>query len=125
MKNIKKYVLSTQESDIYKMIPLGLENAKRVKDISNALKLEDREIHNAINSMCRKNIPICSSRKEPFGVYIPLTEDERRIGLVSLSNQANSMTQRIELVGSIDLKTWRNTIATTVQTNLDDEVKHD
>ncbi|MFW3539769.1 hypothetical protein [Vagococcus fluvialis] len=119
---MSKYVLNPQESNIYKMIPLGLENAKRVKDIAVPLNLEERDIHNAIHSMCRKNIPICSSRKEPFGVYIPLTEDERRIGLISLSNQANSMTQRIELVGSINLKTWRSTIATTVQTNLDDEV---
>jgi len=62
------------------------------------------------------------SRKEPFGVYIPLTEDERRIGLVSLSNQANNMTRRIELVGNIDLKTWRETISTTVQPTLDGEV---
>lgn len=122
---MNKYVLSPQESDIYKMIPLGLENAKRVKDIAVPLKLEERDIHSAINSMCRKNIPVCSSRKEPFGVYIPLTEDERRIGLVSLSNQANNMTQRIELVGSIDLKTWRDTISTTVQTKLDDEVSYD
>jgi len=119
---MNKYVLSTQESDIYKMIPLGLENAKRVKDIAAPLNLEERDIHNAINSMCRKNIPICSSRKEPFGVYIPLTEDERRIGLVSLSNQANNMTRRIELVGNIDLKTWRETISTTVQPTLDGEV---
>lgn len=119
---MNKYVLSTQESDIYKMIPLGLENAKRVKDIATPLNLEERDIHNAINSMCRKNIPICSSRKEPFGVYIPLTEDERRIGLVSLSNQANNMTRRIELVGKIDLKTWRETISTTVQPTLDGEV---
>lgn len=122
---MNKYVLSPQESDIYKMIPLGLENAKRVKDIAVPLKLEERDIHSAINSMCRKNIPVCSSRKEPFGVYIPLTEDERRIGLVSLSNQANNMTQRIELVGSIDLKTWRDTISTTVQIKLDDEVSYD
>jgi len=119
---MNKYVLNTQESDIYKMIPLGLENAKRVKDIATPLNLEERDIHNAINSMCRKNIPICSSRKEPFGVYIPLTEDERRIGLVSLSNQANNMTRRIELVGNIDLKTWRDTISTTVQPTLDGEV---
>ncbi|UNM90404.1 hypothetical protein [Vagococcus sp. CY52-2] len=121
MKNLKKYVLSTQESSIYEMIPHGLENAKRVKDISTPLKLDEREVHNAINSMCHKNIPICSSRKEPFGVYIPLNEEERRIGLVSLTNQVNNMSARVELVGRIDLNSWEETIETTYQAKLHDE----
>lgn len=119
---MNKYLLSPQESKVFKMIPRGLENAKRLEYIYKPLNLREREVNIAIQSMCRKNIPICSSRKEPFGVYIPLDEEERRVGLNALNSQVNNMEQRIKLVENIDLDTWEDTIVITEQTRLEKEL---
>lgn len=106
-----KIELSVIQESVLEQIPRSSENPKRISDIATATGLSTREVHSVINTLTMKGIPVCASRSgESKGVYIPLTEQERAAGLVSLQNQVTDMTNRVKNVKQADLK-WHKKLA--------------
>lgn len=57
---------------------------------------------------CDFGHPIVSSKKEPFGYFMPRTEEEKRIGLSAYKKQITTSTSVVEAVESVDLESyWR------------------
>ena len=106
-----KIELTIIQQTVLGQIPRGSDKPAIVADISRVLGLDTREIYSVINSLTAKGIPICAIRSgENKGVFIPVTEQERADGLISLQNQVKEMVVRVGNVQKADLN-WHEKLA--------------
>lgn len=102
-----KKQLSVIESSVYELLPRGRENRKSIKSICKLIDLDERSVQSIINRLIiSHNIPIVADRRGEGGVFIPLTEEERRVALISIKRQVAEMQKRVEAVENIDLDNW-------------------
>lgn len=67
--------------NIIELIPIGVANAIKQKELAAITGLSEREVRAAVLSARRKGVPICSGDK---GYWIPLDVDEAMIGYRAL-----------------------------------------
>lgn len=116
-----KKELSVIETSILELIPRGREKRITLKDMMKAIDLDERTLQSVISRLVFSyGIPICATREKfnGSGIYIPLSEKERREGLVSIKAQTQSMTERINIVESANLNTWNKGLTYNYQDKL-------
>lgn len=80
---------------VYALLPSSQLDLITVHDIAEDLGLNDRSINDAITRLIieyRK--VIVGNRKPPYGMFVPQTEEERRIGASAYRAQINRMIKR-------------------------------
>lgn len=118
---LNKKELSVIETAVLELIPRGREKRITLKDMMKAIDLDERTLQAVISRLVFSyGIPICATREKFIGsgIYIPLTEKERIEGLISIKAQTQSMTDRIEIVESADLKNWNKGLTYNYQEKL-------
>ncbi|MEG0285296.1 MAG: hypothetical protein RR494_04495 [Vagococcus sp.] len=118
---MNKKELSVIETAVLELIPRGREKRITLKDMMKAIDLDERTLQAVISRLVFSyGIPICATREKFIGsgIYIPLTEKERIEGLISIKAQTQSMTDRIEIVESADLKNWNKGLTYNYQEKL-------
>lgn len=86
-------------------IPKGDAAPIKIVDLSKLLNIEERTIHAMISSLINDyKIPICSRRTLNAGIFIPLTDEQRAYGLVSIKSNVNNLNKRVLTVENADLK---------------------
>lgn len=117
-----KKELSVIETAVLELIPRGREKRITLKDMMKAIDLDERTLQSVISRLVFSyGIPICATREKfnGSGIYIPLSEKERREGLVSIKAQTQSMTERINIVESADLSNWNKGLTYNRQEELE------
>ena len=103
--------LTTLESDVLDLIPIGGERKMPLKGISELLGIEERSVYYVVNSLVKKGVPIVATRTgKNRGYYIASNAVELGEGIVSFANQVRDMENRIELLLHSDLKDWQSNI---------------
>lgn len=119
---LTKKELSVIETAVLELIPRGREKRITLKDMMKAIDLDERTLQSVISRLVFSyGIPICATREKfnGSGIYIPLSEKERREGLVSIKAQTQSMTERINIVESADLSNWNKGLTYNRQEELE------
>lgn len=74
---------TVRELEYLALIPYGAENARTRANIARGLGLDptkksDMRAFDELTASCReKGLPICASKRAPFGLYFPNSKDER------------------------------------------------
>lgn len=91
------------------LLPRGSENPMPLKEVASLLHLDKRTVLEYANAISiHYGVPILASRKyQRNGLYIPVTEKERREGLIPLKNQVLEMTKRIDAIEKAELLEMR------------------
>ena len=119
---LSKKELSVIETAVLGLIPRGREKRITLKDMMKSIDLDERTLQLVISRLVFSyGIPICATREKNIGsgVYIPLSEKERKEGLQSIKAQTKSMTERIEIVESADLSSWNKGLTYNYQSKLE------
>lgn len=118
---LNKKELSVIETAVLELIPRGREKRITLENIMKAIDLDKRTLQAVISRLVFSyGIPICATREkfDGSGIYIPLTNKERIEGLISIKAQTQSMTDRIAIVESANLKTWNKDLTYNYQSQL-------
>lgn len=103
--------LTTIESDVLDLLPIGGERKMPLKDIGNLLGINERTIYQVVSSLVRKGVPIVASRNGlERGYYIATDEQERLDGTRAYKEQIKDMQERIGFLYKIDLNQWQENI---------------
>ena len=119
---LNKKELSVIETAVLELIPKKRKKRITLKDMMKAIDLDERTLQSVISRLVFSyGIPICATREKfnGSGIYIPLSEKERRDGLVSIKAQTQSMTERINIVESANLNTWNKDLIYNHQDKLE------
>lgn len=102
--------LNSYEYTLLQAIPKGRENRKLIPMIAQALGTNQRQIYEDINHLIIKyHIPIVSTREgNQGGVYLPITEEEKQLGLAPLKASVNTLNKRIEVIDKADISTYEH-----------------
>lgn len=86
-----------------------IDNPLNRRTITKLTGIKKRMIEEIVKRLrCDFGHPIVSSKKEPFGYFMPRTEEEKRVGLAAYKKQITTSTSVVKAVESVDLKTyWR------------------
>lgn len=85
-------------------IPKGDTSPMSISDLSKRLNMEERTIQYQVNQLIVEyGIPICSRRTINAGIFIPLNEEQRQAGLVTIRASQQSLSRRIAGVEDADL----------------------
>lgn len=101
--------LTIIEQAVLDLIPRGGAIKRSSAEIAPVLDLEKRDIQAVVSRLIKKGVPIVAKRDGKYcerGYYIATTEEERKIGLLSLKRQQVETEERIRLVEQADLKNW-------------------
>lgn len=103
--------LTTLESDVLDLLPMGGERKMPINDIGNLLGIDRRKVHLVVNSLVRKGVPIVASRNgTDKGYYIATNEQERLDGTKAFKEQIKDMQERINFLYQVDLNSWQENI---------------
>lgn len=106
-----KIQLNRNQRRVLNMVPSGGGNPIPISEIASTLGMSKRTVASLINQLTLKGIPIGSLRQaERNGVFIPLSNEERKAGLMPIRSQTADMAKRIEMVEHASLNDWRNLI---------------
>lgn len=101
--------LTTIESDILDLIPIGNERKISIAEIAQIIDVEERKVYQVINSLRKKGVPVCAKRDGDYkdrGYYIATSEAERAEGLAAYKAQVTDMQILIELIEDANLGNW-------------------
>lgn len=103
--------LTTIESDVLDLLPVGNERKMPLKDISKLLNVNERTIYQVISNLVKKGVPIVASRNgHERGYYIATNTEELAEGTQAYKEQAKDMVDRIGCLYKIDLNKWQENI---------------
>lgn len=103
--------LSTIESDVLDLLPVGNERKMPLKDISTLLNVNERTIYQVVSNLVKKGVPIVASRNgKERGYYIATNTEELAEGTQAYKEQAKDMVDRIGCLYKIDLNKWQENI---------------
>ncbi|EGO7832336.1 HTH domain-containing protein [Enterococcus faecalis] len=103
--------LTTIESDVLDLLPIGNERKMPLKDISTLLNVNERTIYQVVSNLVKKGVPIVASRNGlERGYYIATNTEELAEGTQAYKEQAKDMVDRIGCLYKIDLNKWRENI---------------
>lgn len=103
--------LTTLESDVLDLIPVGNERKMPLKDIGTLLGIDERKIYIVVSSLVKKGVPVVAIRSgEDRGYYIATNEQESLDGTQAYKEQIRDMQERINYLYRIDLPNWENNI---------------
>lgn len=117
-----KKELSVIDTAVLELIPRGKVNRTTLSNMMKVIDLDERTIQAVISRLVFSHgIPICATREKNSGsgVYIPLNDQERIDGLQNIKAQTQSMTERIKIVESADLKNWNKNLNLKYQESLE------
>lgn len=103
--------LTIIEQAVLELIPRGNERRISSGEISALIDLDKRSIHEVINNLRKKSVPICAIRHGDYnnrGYYIATNEAERTEGLASYKAQVMDMSGLIKVIEQSDLDGWQN-----------------
>ena len=103
--------LTTIESDVLDLLPVGNERKMPLKDISTLLNVNERTIYQVVSNLVKKGVPIVANRNGlERGYYIATNTEELAEGTQAYKEQAKDMVDRIGCLYKIDLNKWQENI---------------
>lgn len=103
--------LSTIESDVLDVIPVGSGHKIAIRDVVNLVGSDERTIYEVINSLRKKGVPICAKRSgDDRGYFIAESEEERNEGLAAYKAQVKDMSVLIREIEAADLENWHSNL---------------
>lgn len=91
---------------VFMLLPVGIQSSISTQEIEMILGIEKRYVMEIINILIMEyGIPVGSFRHQNNGYFIATSEEEKRLGTHSLTEQVNSMEARLNKVNEADLGT--------------------
>lgn len=103
--------LTTIESDVLDLLPIGGERKMPINDIGTLLGIDRRKVHQVVSCLIKKGVPVVASRNgTDKGYYIATNEQERSDGTRAFKEQIRDMQERINFLYQVDLNKWQENV---------------